>query len=139
MPICQWEHHQRTLTIVGSITVRLISSLTAASTLLLPTFFCNCISAVFLSLTVKPNPSRTHIYELYLFHHIHIFTISSFTTPYPENTYLLSKGKYHCMAGIQFDWFGLGCFATYKEHIFLFGRMKSSQTGVQLYRIEKDR
>ena len=27
-----------------------------------------------------------------------------------EKTHLLCKGKYHCMADLLLDWFGLSCF-----------------------------
>ena len=32
----------------------------------------------------------------------------------PENTHLLRKGKYHCMADLLFDWFGFSCFVELK-------------------------
>ena len=31
-----------------------------------------------------------------------------------ENTHLLRKGKYHCMADHLFDWFGFSCFVELK-------------------------
>ena len=31
-----------------------------------------------------------------------------------ENTHLLRKGKYHCMADLLFDWFGFSCFVEMK-------------------------
>ena len=31
-----------------------------------------------------------------------------------ENTHLLRKGKYHCMADLLFDWFGFSCFVELK-------------------------
>ena len=50
-----------------------------------------------------------------------------------ENTYC--SGKYHCIAGLQFYWYRFKHFTTYKlQHIFLFGRIRSSHTGDQLYR-----
>ena len=33
------------------------------------------------------------------------------STP-PDNTHLLRKGKYRCMADLLFDWLGLSCFAS---------------------------
>ena len=31
-----------------------------------------------------------------------------------ENTPLLCKGRYHCTASLQFDWFGLSSLSIYK-------------------------
>ena len=39
----------------------------------------------------------------------------------------------HCMAGLQFHWFGFSSFCTYKYHVFLFGQIQSSLTGDQLF------
>ena len=39
------------------------------------------------------------------------------------------QGKYYCMAGILFDWFGFS--SAFKKHIFLFGQIQSSYFGVQ--------
>ena len=52
----------------------------------------------------------------------------------PENTQLtIGEVKYHFTAGLHFDWLGFSNFITYKKHIFLFGRIQSSQTGNHSY------
>ena len=46
----------------------------------------------------------------------------------------LCKGKYHCTADLLFLLFGFSCLATTQiEHIYLFGQIQTSQTGIQTY------
>ena len=50
----------------------------------------------------------------------------------PDNNHC--RGKYYYTAGLQFDWLGFSSVITFKEqHIFMFGRLQSSQNGDKLY------
>ena len=52
----------------------------------------------------------------------------------PENTRLLCKGKYHCMADFLFHLLGFSCFAYAKLYTdYKFGQIQTSQTGSQQY------
>ena len=52
----------------------------------------------------------------------------------PENTDLLHKGKYHCMADLLFDWLGFGCFACIEfDRDLQVCQIQTSQTGGELY------
>jgi hypothetical protein len=44
-----------------------------------------------------------------------------------------TKGVYHCIIGLLFDWFGLGCFANKKNCQLSYIQFQTSQTGGQWY------